>query len=722
MEPTHTLPVPTATAAWGELVVKNGRLAGARHPLDAAFILIGRSATCDMRLHAASVRPLHAALVLTADGPTLRELQGSGGTTLNGGSVAGEILRDGDEIAFGPFEFRIELTASPARSRIAPPKRRAGRTPQESEATEDTRQRLIEARNQAHDAQAALRQERARQQKESTEAAVALSALKKEVEDGRGQLQTERRRLFNLRLRLRQRLHRHWMSERATMRKREEALAADRRTLEKECERLQAERQELYRARLHQNGEAELGKRQLRDSENKLRQEQERLQQQRTREQAELAARLRDIESREICLGDAERKLAEDRRRGEALRLQLEKEVEGLDVRVRNQRRKLLVQEEALRRRQQEARQSSGAEVAADAAPVAAADGPPLSADTPESKAEPEDARLQPRVAELDRLASDLADQRLYLAEQCERLHTARKQWQQERAAATAGLESLAVQLDEREQSLREREQARAAIDAGHEQARQELAQQRRFLDTWQARIAVRVALWEGERDRLLAEMRTREEKAEMHLAALGELRRRAQERRTQESERAQTLIAACEQLRGECTTLRDDWLQRGTALEKERRALAERALAIEEYRFRFLQRTDNPALVEQRLLRLRDRWASEFEAALQPVVRERQELAADWNRLQEGIAKLREDLTALTTRETDLARRQAEHEQQNTRNNVEQKALRAELERHRSQRAIYDRQLAALNEEVERLARAMLDESEGEAARPRAA
>jgi hypothetical protein len=687
MEPTREMLPPAMDAAptgWGELILQNGRLAGARHPLEAPLIVVGHGATCDIRLHASAIRRLHCALVLTPAGAVLRELEGKGGTTINGENAGHRYLHDGDEIAFGPFRFTIRM----AQDALGEPEHDGegldvhGHEP-------DVKPRPTEGRNPAPAA--------------SAEDLSALALAQKEVEEGRLQIHAEKRRLLRLRLRLRQRMHRHWVAERATMRRREETLAADRRGIDKEFERLQAERQELYRARLQQNGEAELGKRQLRDGWTRLTEERERLTLESARLQASQNGHARDLEAREIDLADAERHLSDERRRWEERRVQLEREVEGLDVRVRNQRRKLLVQDEELRRRKDALRETSVA-----AAPVAEI------APAPETSSAV-DAELQRRVAELDRLATELADQRLYLAEQCERLNLARKQWQQERAAAAGALEPLALQLEEREQGIRDREQALAAGEDECGQVRQELIQQRRFLDTWQSRLATRAATWEGERDRLLADVRTREGKSEAELAAIAQLRRRWQQRRAQEIDQVQNLLSACDQLRQECTTLRDDWLKRGKALEQERRALAERALAVKEYRFTFLRQADNPAIVEQRLRRLREKWNSEFESASQPIVRDRHELAADWERLQGGLGQLRTDLTALATRETDLAQREREHEHADLRTRLEHDTMRRELERHRTQRTHYQRQLHALTEEVERLARAMLDEGEAE-------
>ena len=50
---------PPSAPGPGELVVQNGRHAGARRPLAVPMTLIGRANGCDVRLNVEPVKPLH---------------------------------------------------------------------------------------------------------------------------------------------------------------------------------------------------------------------------------------------------------------------------------------------------------------------------------------------------------------------------------------------------------------------------------------------------------------------------------------------------------------------------------------------------------------------------------------------------------------------------------------------------------------------------------------
>src|SRR5947209_363221 len=103
-------PAPALTA--GELVVRNGRFAGARRPLTAPLTLLGRSAGCDIRLNVDDVPPLHCAILQTLGGLVLRDFDSGSGTFVNGQRVNACLLADGDTITVGPFEFCVSWQAA----------------------------------------------------------------------------------------------------------------------------------------------------------------------------------------------------------------------------------------------------------------------------------------------------------------------------------------------------------------------------------------------------------------------------------------------------------------------------------------------------------------------------------------------------------------------------------------------------------------------------------
>ncbi len=111
MEAPQTPPSSGGAAPPGELVVVNGRLKGARRPLTDPLTLFGQAPGCEVRLTVEGVRPLHAALVHGPNGFHLRDLAGDGDVLVNDKPASLLSLRDGDEIAVGPFRFRLEAIA-----------------------------------------------------------------------------------------------------------------------------------------------------------------------------------------------------------------------------------------------------------------------------------------------------------------------------------------------------------------------------------------------------------------------------------------------------------------------------------------------------------------------------------------------------------------------------------------------------------------------------------
>src|SRR5262249_22257208 len=153
---------------------------------------------------------------------------------------------------------------------------------------------------------------------------------------------------------------------------------------------------------------------------------------------------------------------------------------------------------------------------------------------------------------------------------------------------------------------------------------------QYQHLQGWQARLRAREVTWEGERDRLLSEVRTREELADKRLAVLLELRQRWQKRRCYEITLLKNKRAACEQLRREFAALREEWVRRNNLLEQEQRALAEKTLAMEQYKQECLGQAADSAAAARRLDRLRRRVAAQNAAAVRTLMRQREELQAE--------------------------------------------------------------------------------------------
>jgi hypothetical protein len=69
---------------------------------------IGRSDESDIVLNDLSVSRTHAVLEINAGRPTLRDLESTNGTFLNGRRIRAETLHDGDEVQLGNTRMRFE--------------------------------------------------------------------------------------------------------------------------------------------------------------------------------------------------------------------------------------------------------------------------------------------------------------------------------------------------------------------------------------------------------------------------------------------------------------------------------------------------------------------------------------------------------------------------------------------------------------------------------------
>src|SRR6185369_15425564 len=111
MDPIETLPpgsdAGSPAPALGELVVQNGRQAGARRSLFSPLTLIGRAADCDVRLNVDPVALHHCAIFRGPAGLVLRDLGSDSGTLVNDQLIGSCVLKDGDVLAVGPFKLLV---------------------------------------------------------------------------------------------------------------------------------------------------------------------------------------------------------------------------------------------------------------------------------------------------------------------------------------------------------------------------------------------------------------------------------------------------------------------------------------------------------------------------------------------------------------------------------------------------------------------------------------
>ncbi|HTU88479.1 MAG TPA: hypothetical protein VMF69_00130, partial [Gemmataceae bacterium] len=450
--------------------------------------------------------------------------------------------------------------------------------------------------------------------------------------------------------------------------------------------------------------EIEVGRRQLQDEWQQLGLAQQQWESCLNQEQTERTRRLRALDRRTAEVAVTEQKLAEQRCAAEQLQLQLRKETEGLETRICNQRLKLLELEKQLSEGQRAGSVSDGCLA------VAYASG---SSEAPRS---PKPRQFDvPHV--LARLAGDLADQRRHLLEQWQCLLELHEIWGPERSAIVGQFESAARELVLIEQRLAVREQALAAGETDLYLRQQALFDVRCSLEAWQARLTARETFLDNERVMLLADVQAREEAAESQARRLEEIRQRRTRRRSQEIEELRLARAQHEQMRRDYALLWQENQDRRAELIREHRELAAKSLALEQFRQELLGRADDTPRSEKRLIRLQRRNLARIQAGERDLLRERAALMGETKRLDLRDARLIEQEEKLVVQHEDWMKQVADWE--------DRQAAAAALEQHRQQELRHwqllhqrdERQLLELREEVERIARLLLEE--GECANP---
>jgi hypothetical protein len=316
-------------------------------------------------------------------------------------------------------------------------------------------------------------------------------------------------------------------------------------------------------------------------------------------------------------------------------------------------------------------------------------------------------------VLALEKLAGDLADQRLRLAEEWERLAQTQLTWHTERNLTAAELRSLAGSLQQKAQAILGREQDLEAGTIELRQRHHELMQLRQHLVGWEARLRARELTWEADRERALTDLRNREELAERHLSAVVDLRQRWAKRRRRELELIQGERAACEKVRHQYVTLREERRRRSWELEEERSRLTAKALAIEQHQRECLSRGGDAPAAERRIERLRRRWLTDHAASLRTLKSDRDAFQAEAERLEEQHRELQKRSNKLEAEQAALGERETAWEHKQTVLEVEHSRLRQELQAVQAHRDRAVLQVKELQGEVERIARQLLDEPE---------
>jgi hypothetical protein len=707
MEPAANLPDPAgSTGLVGELVVQNGRQTGARRPLATPLTLIGQAPGCDVRLNVEGVSPLHCVIVQTPAGPLVRDLGAEPCTRVNGKLVRAQTLRHGDRVEVGPFQFALEL-ADPAEVEYEPLRIQAAAVAAQQAALDEEEGRLEQRATTLEKQEAQLaghleERQRRLEEKEArfqeareafeAECRAAREALDEEraavvqertsASQERVAASRERARLLALRGRLRQRWRRHFAAREAALSRREAEVASEQ-------QRLTRERERVTQFQLRVNGELELGRRQLRQDWQELGLAQQGWEVTLNREQAERQRQAGALAEAERCLAEAQQRWQQ----GQADRV---REAQGLDARITNARARLA-----------EVEQQLGRPPAFEPLPPA----PP----TPVALAPGAQTCEEPSETSgfLRLLAGQLGDQRHHLIEQWEKLLAVHERWHAERARAVADLEGQARALARREQAVEERDQRLQAGQGELQRRQEELSRLRQALEGWRARLAVEEASGRAERARVLAEIEAQERAVAVRARELEEDQRLHQERCQEEQEELQEVCDRWEELRRQYHVLWGALQKRQEVLVRQERESAARTLALERYHEELLARSPSAARAESRIQRLRQREAGRLEEIGRALEVQLQKLHEEATRVSEQAAGLEQRETDLGQRQAGVQRQEEAWQERRAAAAQEQEQARRELHQLRARQALDGRLLAALREEVERMARLLIEEGE---------
>jgi hypothetical protein len=546
---------------------------------------------------------------------------------------------------------------------------------------EEKRRRLVELQIQAREAREQLQEEKAHHQTRLKDDCREIELARAEVADSQQQACQQRRRLRRLYHSLRRRWHRHWAMERQAMRRREEELGEGKKDL-------QEAKEALTQARLRFASEVEQRRQEMMAAQANFAQERTQWASSRHQQQAHLEMERQQLDQREAAVAEANRILADQTQQREKHRTTLQKEIAGLEKRVQNYRQRL-----------GELEQETGKRSVALPPPIHGHVRPASFEQLSESKpGHPGEV--------LVRLGGELADQRLQLVQQWEFWSLLRNKWLSDLAADIEELEGLARGFQEQERLVRARED-------NCRRREESLAYQWRLLEQRASQQRLQEVCWESERDRFLAQLNTRDELLDQRVALLAELRRRWRQRYVQEISRLHESVARLLALRQEWTGAQQEWLRRHAHLLEGQRDLAPRALALEQYRQKYLQTADHPALAERRLETLRRRWVKYFDRAEGQLQRERLACEAQCAAISQQCQRLHQTAENFGSCQGAAFSRLIAEDHQATLGLSEANALRTEVQTLQTQAEVYQREIQLLQAEVERLAGLLIDAGE---------
>lgn len=718
---------PGLSPTTAELVLLNGRTSGAKRKLTAEVSLIGSAAHCEIRLTEAGVVGQHCLLALTMQGLVLRDLSGGmSATFVNGQKVQQALLRDGDVLAIGPYQFRVHCPMAPAealRAQVAAvaaqqaaldemearaQERRAALARQEDElasSVDEKRRELLLLAQRVETEKAVFEQERQARERQLAELSGGLGQAQREVLVAREKLQDDRQRLAGLYHRIKRRWHQHWKLRQQQLIKQRRELEHRIQTLAKREEGCRQAEAALHERRLRLNSEMLTGRHELQEAWHELRRARFRWRQRRGKERALLRVRRQELEAAATQLAQVRKQLQRQQAGWLRQRQALETELDGLNQRIANQR-ELLVN------------------VQAEPAPNTPALAVSATSEVQLFSAVPPTVAVEPPcpVEDYQALTAALEDQRLLVVEAWQRVGELHAAWHQERATLAAELEVLAQHFFQRDLELQAREQCVVQGEHALRERHEALVRFHRQVVAWRARLRADEEAWEHDKGRLLNTLRHKEALAEKHAAALVDLRRRWLRRRKHEVQQLQSERQTLDAVRKEFARIRQEVTERAAKLQDEKRILVERALALEQHQRELILKSGDAAQAEHRLERFRRRWITQNAEAIREWQRQRDALQTELGTIDQRFEMIQQRSAAVEAAEATLLEKRIAWEKQELAAETRLAKLQHDLQQAETQRLLTEQQCLALRDEVERIARALLEEPDPPHEKPLAA
>src|ERR1019366_4272306 len=189
-------------------------------------------------------------------------------------------------------------------------------------------------------------------------------------------------------------------------------------------------------------------------------------------------------------------------------------------------------------------------------------------------------------------------------------------------------------------------------------------------------------------------------------LTDLTALRQRWNRRRQQEVEEQRTARALLDQQQKDATQQRGELFEKSQQLEEGKRILAEKSLALEQYRQEVFFRANDPES-QRRVERLRRRWLTLNAAMIRAAKSERDAVRAELAEMTTRRADLVEQVNQWTQNENALAEKQGLLDEREALLKARRLHLEQELKRVEEQQALELR----LEDEVEIIASAMFED-----------